>query len=166
MLSHSAAQLVIGEPEMAGRRLLVVAVGAQGLLDEPLFHFRHGGAEVDRRDRELPMNYVLMAIIAGIVPLFLLYQSVTGDLVIGGSMALVMLVAGFLFSAVAGYMAGLVGSSNNPISGVTIATILFASLLLYALMGSEAGVEGAASAILIGAVVCCAAGSGESRQGR
>jgi len=117
-----------------------------------------GGDEVvDRRDKDLPMTWVLMAIVAGIVPLFLLYQQVTGDFTIGLSMALVMMVAGFLFSAVAGYMAGLVGSSNNPISGVTIATILFASLLLYVLMGSDAGVEGAASAILIGAVVCCAA---------
>ena len=39
-------------------------------------------------------------------------------------------VAGFLFSSVAGYMAGLVGSSNNPVSGITIGTILFASLVL------------------------------------
>jgi putative OPT family oligopeptide transporter len=66
-----------------------------------------------------------------------------------------MLVAGFLFSAVAGYMAGLVGSSNNPVSGVTIATILSASLLLLWLTGP--GPTAAAAAIMIGAVVCCAA---------
>ena len=41
-----------------------------------------------------------------------------------------MCIFGFLFSAVAAYMAGVVGSSNNPISGVTIATILFSSLLI------------------------------------
>ncbi|MEM7276546.1 MAG: oligopeptide transporter, OPT family, partial [Pseudomonadota bacterium] len=72
------------------------------------------------------------------------------------TMTLIMTVAGFLFSSVAGYMAGLVGSSNNPISGITIATILFASLILYALMGPEAS-NGPAAAIMIGAVVCCAA---------
>jgi putative OPT family oligopeptide transporter len=66
-----------------------------------------------------------------------------------------MVVAGFLFSAVAGYMAGLVGSSNNPVSGMTIATILFAALLLLALTGATA--VAAPAAILIGAVVCCAA---------
>jgi putative OPT family oligopeptide transporter len=74
-------------------------------------------------------------------------------------------VAGFLFSSVAGYMAGLVGSSNNPISGVTIATILTISLLLLALLGSsvdfavdaEKATAAAAAAILVGAVVCCAA---------
>jgi putative OPT family oligopeptide transporter len=71
-------------------------------------------------------------------------------------MAVIMLVAGFVFSAVAGYMAGLVGSSNNPISGITIATILVASLLLVMLMGKGAA-GGPAAAIIIGSVVCCAA---------
>lgn len=140
------ALISLRKPLIDGIKQGIAAVKASG-----------DGAVVDRRDRELPMNYVFMAIIAGIVPLFLLYQAAVGDMVIGAAMAVVMMVAGFLFSAVAGYMAGLVGSSNNPISGVTIATILFASLLLYVLMGSDAGVEGAAAAILIGAVVCCAA---------
>ncbi len=56
-------------------------------------------------------------------------------------------------------MAGVVGSSNNPISGVTIATILFASLLLAGLIGTGTG-TGAAAAIMVGAVVCCAAAIG------
>jgi putative OPT family oligopeptide transporter len=58
-------------------------------------------------------------------------------------------------------MAGLVGSSNNPISGVTIATILTSALLLLGLskMGFNVA-QGAASAILIGAVVCCACAIG------
>ena len=68
-----------------------------------------------------------------------------------------MIVAGFLFSAVAGYMAGLVGSSNNPISGVTIVTILITALLLLLLMGTSDPAKGAAGAILVGAIVCCAA---------
>ena len=53
-------------------------------------------------------------------------------------------------------MAGLVGSSNNPVSGITICTILFASLLLVVLMGRGAAL-GPVAAIMIGAVVCCAA---------
>jgi len=71
-------------------------------------------------------------------------------------MACVMLVTGFLFAAVAGYMAGLVGSSNNPISGVTISTVLVSSLLLVVLMG-KAAENGPAAAVIVGAVVCCAA---------
>jgi putative OPT family oligopeptide transporter len=56
-------------------------------------------------------------------------------------------------------MAGVVGSSNNPISGVTVATVLFASLLLLAILGSGS-LQGAAAAIMVGAVVCNAAAIG------
>jgi putative OPT family oligopeptide transporter len=68
-------------------------------------------------------------------------------------------VAGFLFVSVSGYLAGLVGSSNNPVSGITIATILFASLVLILLLGRNSPI-GAVAAIMIGAVVCCAASVG------
>ena len=57
-------------------------------------------------------------------------------------------------------MAGLVGSSNNPISGVTIATILSSSILLYILKVYGGANVGPAAAIFIGAVVCCAAAIG------
>jgi putative OPT family oligopeptide transporter len=94
-----------------------------------------------------------------LVPVFLLYLDIIGSVGIAALLSVVMMVFGFLFSAVAAYMAGVVGSSNNPISGVTIATILFASLLLLAILGTGSGV-GAASAIMVGAVVCCAAAIG------
>jgi putative OPT family oligopeptide transporter len=71
-------------------------------------------------------------------------------------MAIIMIVAGFLFCSVSAYMAGIVGSSNNPVSGITIATILFASLVLIALLGGDSPL-GPIAAIMIGAVVCCAA---------
>ena len=71
-------------------------------------------------------------------------------------MTVIMVVAGFLFCSVSAYMAGLVGSSNNPVSGITISTILFASLVLMLLMGRSAPL-GPVAAIMIGAVVCCAA---------
>ena len=71
-------------------------------------------------------------------------------------MTIIMIVAGFLFCSVSAYMAGLVGSSNNPVSGITICTILFASLVLMLLMGRDAAL-GPVAAIMIGAVVCCAA---------
>jgi len=106
-------------------------------------------------DRDVPMNYVLVGVALFVAPIFALYYNVVGLWGISLAMTGVMIVAGFLFSAVAGYMAGLVGSSNNPVSGVTIATILFASLLLLWLTGASSAA--AAAAILIGAVVCCAA---------
>src|SRR5690606_7929519 len=74
-------------------------------------------------------------------------------------MTIIMIVAGFVFVSVSGYLAGLVGSSNNPVSGITIATILFASFVLVFLLGRDSPI-GAVAAIMIGAVVCCAAAVG------
>jgi len=109
-----------------------------------------------RTEEDTPMKYVVMGIGIMIVPVFIIYYREIENAQISVFMALIMVIAGFLFSAVAGYMAGLVGSSNNPISGVTIATILSSALILLALLGSGAE-KGPAAAILIGAVVCCAA---------
>ena len=113
-------------------------------------------SDVPRTERDTPMSWVVIAIGIMIIPIFIIYLREIHSIAITGLMAVFMVIAGFLFSAVAGYMAGLVGSSNNPISGVTIATILTASLILLLIMGSDAE-KGPAAAILIGAVVCCAA---------
>ena len=107
-------------------------------------------------ERDTPMPFVLGGIALFIVPIFALYVVVVDSATIALAMTLVMVVAGFLFSAVAAYMSGLVGSSNNPVSGITIATILFSALLLLFLLGDEAE-TGPVAAILIGAVICCAA---------
>jgi putative OPT family oligopeptide transporter len=90
------------------------------------------------------------------VPLFILYQMIVQNIGISLLMTVIMIVAGFVFTSVSAYMAGLVGSSNNPVSGITICTILFASLLLLLLMGHGAPL-GPVAAIMIGSVVCCAA---------
>lgn len=113
-------------------------------------------SDVPRTDQDMPMHWVLTGIVLFLIPIWWLYQQVTGDLAVSIPMAIIMLVAGFLFSSVAGYMAGLVGSSNNPISGVTIATITMTALLLVLLMGQDSP-NGPAAAIMVGAVVCCAA---------
>ncbi|WP_236974728.1 OPT family oligopeptide transporter [Membranihabitans maritimus] len=112
--------------------------------------------EVLRTNYDTPMSWVIIGIGVLIIPIYIIYQRMIGDVGISIFMAIIMVIAGFLFAAVAGYMAGLVGSSNNPISGVTIATILSSALILLALMGSGAE-RGPAAAIMIGAVVCCAA---------
>lgn len=117
-----------------------------------------GGSDVPRTERDMPMNIILMLIVASVVPLFFIFWHFTGSVGISAVMSVVMIIAGFLFSAVASYMAGLVGSSNNPVSGITISTILISSLLLLGLgMESPAG---PVAAILIGGVVCCAAAIG------
>ena len=120
---------------------------------------RSKGKELQRMEMDIPINYVGLALLVMLVPVFLLYIGIIQSAGIAIVLSIVMMVFGFLFSAVAGYMAGVVGSSNNPISGVTIATILFSSMLLLALLGTGSGV-GAAGAIMVGAVVCCAAAIG------
>ena len=115
--------------------------------------------EVSIEERDMPINYVGIALAALLIPVLLLYIGIVNSFPIAALLTVVMMIFGFLFSAVAAYMAGVVGSSNNPISGVTIATILFTSILLLALLGTGSGV-GAASAIMVGAVVCCAAAIG------
>ncbi len=110
-----------------------------------------------RTEMDTPMSWVIIGIGVMVVPVFIIYLAQIEQVGITVFMSIVMVIAGFLFAAVAGYMAGLVGSSNNPISGVTIATILSAALMLAALMGTSEPLRGAAGAILVGAVVCCAA---------
>jgi len=112
--------------------------------------------EVPHTERDLPMNAILIGIVLFVLPLFALYYIVVGSLGIAATMAVIMVIAGFIFSSVSGYMAGLVGSSNNPVSGITISTILFASLILVAMMGRGSTI-GPVAAIMIGAVICNAA---------
>jgi putative OPT family oligopeptide transporter len=114
------------------------------------------GSGVPDTERDLPMGAVLVCIALFVVPLFLLYHAVVGSIGVSVAMAVIMVVAGFLFSSVSGYMAGLVGSSNNPVSGITICTILFASLVLMWMVGGNSAI-GAVAVVFIGAVVCCAA---------
>jgi putative OPT family oligopeptide transporter len=114
------------------------------------------GAAIANTERDLPMKFVLIGIVLFTLPLLALYQSIVGHFGVSVPMTIIMIVAGFLFCAVSAYMAGLVGSSNNPVSGITIATILFAAAVLLLLMGRDSAV-GPVAAIMIGAVVCCAA---------
>ncbi|MCK4872863.1 MAG: oligopeptide transporter, OPT family [Phycisphaerales bacterium] len=124
------------------------------------------GTKLLRTEHDIPFKWIVILGVLSLIPLFFIFNHITGgNPGIAAFMAVIMLVAGFLFSAVAAYMAGLVGSSNNPISGVTIATILMSSLLLLLLVGRDHPEIGAAAAIMIGATVCCAAAiSGDNMQ--
>lgn len=127
-----------------------------------------GGAVVHHTERDLPMKWMLIALVLFVLSLLVLYQAIVGNWAVSIPMAIIMIVAGFLFVSVSGYLAGLVGSSNNPVSGITIATILFASVVLLLLLGASGKTPvgaggaplGAVAAIMIGAVVCCAAAVG------
>jgi putative OPT family oligopeptide transporter len=118
---------------------------------------------IARTEHDTPMTVLLMVTAVMTVPVFFMFQHALADYPERTSIALLMtvlmLIFGFLFSAVAGYMAGLVGSSNNPVSGVTMATVVVSSLLLVQLIGNEgiAGKVGPIAVIYLAAVICTAA---------
>jgi putative OPT family oligopeptide transporter len=119
-------------------------------------HSSGSGAELPATERDIPMRMIMIGIVIFVLPLLMLYQAIVNQWTVSVPMTIIMIVAGFLFVSVSAYMAGLVGSSNNPVSGLTIATILFAALVLAVLLGSDSPI-GAVATIMIGAVVCAAA---------
>ncbi|MBK9376390.1 MAG: oligopeptide transporter, OPT family [Holophagales bacterium] len=106
----------------------------------------------ERTEKDLSFKVVLMGIAAVFVLMVALYYFFTG--VLGGALlaAVVMLVTGFFFAAVSGNLVGLIGSSNNPISGLTLATTIVAALTMV-IIGVK-GAEGVAAVLAVAAVVC------------
>ena len=114
-----------------------------------------GEGEVLRTERNMPLTALFTVFILAAVGTVVLYDFLIGDHFIALVAGIVMLLASFLFVAVATYIVGLVGSSNSPVSGMTICALLLTAGVLLAL-----GVKGD-SAILatlgVAGVVCCAA---------
>jgi len=139
--------------------MLVGGLAALWRLRGSLFGaLRGAGRTVLPAERDLPRVLLITLLVVLALPMVALYGWLLGSFVGGVLVGIVMLAAAFVFSAVAAYMAGLVGSSNNPVSGVTIATILMTAVGLWFFFGVEQA--GPASAIIVGAVVCCAAAIG------
>src|ERR1700733_6321894 len=156
--SHHIRYLGVGAMVVGGVWTLIRLRGslASGIRSGLAVARAGTSAVIPDQERDLPMKWILCGIVLFTIPLGVLYQNIVGSLAVSLPMTLIMIVAGFLFCSVSAYMAGLVGSSNNPVSGITIATILFAAVVLLFLMGSKAPL-GPVAAIMIGAVVCCAA---------
>jgi putative OPT family oligopeptide transporter len=115
----------------------------------------------NRLEYDLKLKYWYFGVIAVIMGL--LYYYVTGDVLIAAVATGMMIIFTFFFTAIAAYLAGVVGSSNNPISGVTVATLLFTAILLLSL-GADKNM-GMTATIIVGAVVCCSAAiAGDSMQ--
>ena len=117
-------------------------------------------AEPLRTEKDLPARAVVLGIGALAVPVAFIFHhfsgSVTGALVA----AVVMMAAGFLFSAVGGYLVGLVGSSNQPVSGLALSTLILSALLMVGF--GVTGLAGVAAVLGVAAVVCsaiCVSGS-------
>ena len=117
---------------------------------------RSGSGSATRLNLDLDFTKVGISILVLCVPLLGLYYFFTEDLVGAIVLTIVMVILGFLFSAVAGYLVGLLGSSNNPISGLTLSTLLIVAILMVAL--GVTGPSGILGVLGVAGVVCCACG--------
>ncbi len=111
---------------------------------------------VARTEKDLNLKGVFLSIVVMAVPMFMLYRYFSASTVGALVLTVVMLVLGILFAAVAGYLVGLVGNSNNPISGLTLSALVISAVLMV-LMGVT-GAHGIAAVLGVAGVVCCAAG--------
>jgi putative OPT family oligopeptide transporter len=105
-----------------------------------------------RTERDLSFRVVLVGVAAIFLLMIALYFYFTKVLPGAVFAAIVMLVTGFFFAAVSGNLVGMIGSSNNPISGLTLATTIVAALTMV-IVGVK-GVEGVAAVLGVAAVVC------------
>ncbi|MBI3788024.1 MAG: oligopeptide transporter, OPT family, partial [Ignavibacteriales bacterium] len=92
-----------------------------------------GEATVNRIEQDLSFKSVMLGILAASIATFFIYNYFAGNVIAALTATFVMVVAGFFFAAVSGYLVGIIGSSNNPISGLTLSTLLIAALLMVAL---------------------------------
>lgn len=109
-------------------------------------------ATTARTERYMSSRVVLMGIFVVFLAMIALYQYMSGGIVPALVAAFVMLIVGFCFATVSGYLVGVIGSSNNPISGLTLSTVIIAALLMVAL--GVSGSSGVIAVLGVAAVVC------------
>ena len=88
-----------------------------------------------RTEQDIPMNRAFIGLVVVAVLTFIFYWWKTGSLTLAIVGAIFLAITAFFFSAVAGYIAGVVGSSNSPVSGMTIATLMATSLVVWIVGG-------------------------------
>jgi putative OPT family oligopeptide transporter len=119
--------------------------------------FGHAGGN-DRTAKDIPLKYAIIGI-ALIAVILCLIPAIP----IGPLSAVIIIVFGFFFATVSARMVGVVGSSNNPVSGMAIATLLFSTIILK--QTGHVGTSGMTAAICVGTVICIvAAMAGDTSQ--
>ena len=118
-------------------------------------------ATSNRTERDLPSKVVFLGVAVVFLAMIALYYyfiagggNLTTSKIVAGALvaAVVMIVLGFFFAAVSGNLVGMIGSSNNPVSGLTLCTLVIAALLMVAMGVSGAG--GVAAVLGVAAVIC------------
>ena len=112
----------------------------------------------ERTAQDLPMQFILLGVIAMV---FIIWIVPAIPVTLLG--AVIIVVFGFFFATVSSRMVGLVGSSNNPVSGMAIATLLISTIVIKS--SGQTGIDGMKAAIAIGSVICIiAAIAGDTSQ--
>ena len=112
----------------------------------------------ERTAQDLPMQFILLGVIAMV---FIIWIVPAIPVTLLG--ACIIVVFGFFFATVSSRMVGLVGSSNNPVSGMAIATLLIATFAIKS--SGKTGIDGMTAAIAVGSVICIiAAIAGDTSQ--
>lgn len=105
-------------------------------------------------DRDLPARWILVAIVALLAPVTAIYFHFTGSWTAATVASIAMTLTGFVLAAVGGYLVGLVGASNQPLSGLTLSALVITALLL--LSFGVHGASGVAAVLGVAAVVAAA----------
>jgi len=124
-------------------------------LGRALSEVRHGAPPMEsvlRTERYMGSKTVLSLVGVMFLLMIALYVYISGNVTAGVVAAAVMIIVGFFFATVSGNLVGMIGSSNNPISGLTLSTLIIAALLMVAL--GVRGVSGVAVVLGVAAVVC------------
>jgi putative OPT family oligopeptide transporter len=111
-----------------------------------------GGADVDRTDRDISLRWSLPVFGVILVIMFFIFQYFAGAWMPAGVASVVMLILGFVFAAVSGYLVGIIGVSNNPTSGLTVSVLIVVAFLM---LGLGMSGEPAIAAVLGVAAFTC-----------
>lgn len=145
--------------------MLVGAVYTLYSMREPILRSIRGAFEASaakpgssvartRLDIDIPINWIIGSIAALVVPITIIYYHFAQSWSAAILAAVVMTLSGFFLAAVGGYLVGLVGSSNQPVSGLTLAALVIAALVMVAI--GVKGLGGVAAVLGVASVVCCA----------
>jgi OPT family oligopeptide transporter len=114
----------------------------------------HEAKTLDPTERDIPPRLVVLCTALLLIPITAIYYYFTHGIVSAIVAAVIMSITGFLLSAVGGYLVGLVGSSNQPLSGLTLAALIIAALVMLTI--GVTGLSGVAAVLGVAAVVCVA----------
>jgi len=114
----------------------------------------HEAKTLDPKEHDIPPRWVVLCTAVLLIPITAIYYYFTHGIGSAIVAAIIMTVTGFLLSAIGGYLVGLVGSSNQPLSGLTLAALIIAALVMLTI--GVTGLSGVAAVLGVAAVVCVA----------